>query len=121
MARNFRGRMRTASPLDPPRVGRYRARAQTNVECCERCGRAGRLDVHHKDGDPTNNAPENLEVLCRGCHLKHHRSRTCSVPNCKARHKGHGYCDKHYQRWVKWGTPFGFKRNQHTPFKEDEG
>jgi len=26
------------------------------------------LDLHHKDGDATNNAPENLELLCKNCH-----------------------------------------------------
>lgn len=41
---------------------------------CERCGRAGRLEVHHikpvhRGGD---NHPDNLEVLCRRCHLSEH-------------------------------------------------
>jgi hypothetical protein len=42
---------------------------------CERCGRAGRLDVHHRRGRkiggttrPEINSPVNLLVLCRPCH-----------------------------------------------------
>lgn len=32
--------------------------------------------VHHRDGDKTNNAPENLEVMSRSDHLRlHHRLR----------------------------------------------
>ena len=27
-----------------------------------------RLDIHHKDGDSTNNKPNNLKVLCQNCH-----------------------------------------------------
>ena len=30
------------------------------------------LVVHHKDGDRQNNKKENLEVVCRNCHIKRH-------------------------------------------------
>lgn len=36
---------------------------------CELCGAKG-VDRHHKDGNPGNNVPENLQVLCRRCHMK---------------------------------------------------
>ncbi len=43
---------------------------------CERCLARGRVreawGVHHKDRDPTNNAPENLESICRQCHEAEH-------------------------------------------------
>jgi 5-methylcytosine-specific restriction endonuclease McrA len=42
---------------------------------CQDCGRTDRLHIHHKDGDVTNNSPENLETLCTFCHGKHHGSR----------------------------------------------
>lgn len=43
---------------------------------CQRCGWSEQnpttgeipLDIHHKDGDFTNNKEENLEVLCPNCH-----------------------------------------------------
>jgi 5-methylcytosine-specific restriction protein A len=46
---------------------------------CQECGRREtanrRLEVHHADGDATNNAPENLQALCVSCHKDRHRSR----------------------------------------------
>lgn len=30
------------------------------------------MEVHHKDHNPSNNSPENLEILTRSEHLKHH-------------------------------------------------
>lgn len=38
---------------------------------CERCPSAGQV-VHHKDENPRNNKPSNLERLCRACHARHH-------------------------------------------------
>lgn len=35
---------------------------------CERCGKPG-YDKHHRDGDPGNNDPRNVEWLCRRCHM----------------------------------------------------
>lgn len=80
---------------------------------CSKCGKPDASDVHHKDGDHTNNDPSNLTRLCRSCHmLEHSRKRLCVV--CGKPQKGHGYCDKHYQRWKKWGDPLIVKANQHT-------
>lgn len=45
--------------------------------CCERCGnkienlRNGWAG-HHKDHNPMNNVPDNLEVLCKRCHQIEH-------------------------------------------------
>ena|SRR5690606_1649736 len=42
--------------------------------CCEMCGLSEWLDqpmkfeIHHIDGDRTNNNSENLQVLCPNCH-----------------------------------------------------
>lgn len=47
---------------------------------CERCGAIKKTDVHHKDGNWRNNALDNLERLCRSCHVKHHkREGMCGV------------------------------------------
>lgn len=51
---------------------RHRARvhfrniAGIMCQCCE--GRVA-IDRHHKDGDIENNSPDNIELLCRRCHM----------------------------------------------------
>ena len=71
---------------------------------CEICGSTKSIDVHHKDGNYQNNEPSNLQVVCRSCHMKLHRPKpTCKI--CGKPVKGHGYCEKHYQRYKKYGDP----------------
>ena len=49
---------------------------ETKGECCEKCGWCETnkftglipLQIHHIDGDCTNNHPENLQLLCPNCH-----------------------------------------------------
>lgn len=77
------------------------------------------MDVHHKDHNHRNNSPENLERICRRCHVREHRPRGCCVI-CGKPQKGVGYCDKHYQRFRKHGDPFLVKRNQHTQLCKSE-
>lgn len=102
MAEGFRGRTLTAHPGWS--AGHYRARQLIAPGPCSTCGKPNARDVHHKDGDHTNNARPNLIRLCRSCHVRVHRPRrTCSL--CTRPHKGHGYCDMHYQRWRSWGDP----------------
>jgi hypothetical protein len=48
-----------------------RARGRT----CEQCGDGGPLELHHSDGDPANDDPANLRLLCRDCHLEATRER----------------------------------------------
>ena len=33
---------------------------------CRRCQKRGRMEVHHRDGDSSNNEPANLEVFSAG-------------------------------------------------------
>ena len=42
---------------------------------CARCGKAGRLEAHHKRpvSDGGTNELNNLETLCRGCHITEHK------------------------------------------------
>ena len=43
---------------------------------CARCGKAGRLDLHHKKPLHEGGAvfeKENVEILCRSCHINEHR------------------------------------------------
>jgi hypothetical protein len=32
-------------------------------------------------------------------------TKTCSVDGCDNKHYGHGYCNKHYQKWKTYGDP----------------
>lgn len=76
------------------------------VDKCEICGNEKNLDVHHKDFNEKNNNINNLQVLCRSCHMKKHRPKSiCMVKNCNRVVKGHGYCEKHLQRVRKYGDP----------------
>ena len=57
-------------------------------EKCNRCGATNEenlnkgksniryLLLHHKDGNHSNNSPENWEILCKRCHQKHHSVRS---------------------------------------------
>ncbi|MEM1660925.1 MAG: HNH endonuclease signature motif containing protein [Candidatus Bathyarchaeia archaeon] len=47
---------------------------------CELCGldfheEGVKPHFHHKDGDPSNNRPSNLIVVCPNCHSKLHKKR----------------------------------------------
>jgi len=111
MAADFRRREKRATSW---MTVHYHARNTLPSGCCEICGSQKNVDVHHKDGNPQNNDPLNLMRLCRSCHLKQHRGRkSCSI--CGKPVKGLGFCEKHYQRFKKYGDPLMFKRNQNTP------
>ena len=43
-----------------------RARGRT----CQQCGDGGRLELHHDDGNPANDDPANLRLLCHDCHVE---------------------------------------------------
>jgi 5-methylcytosine-specific restriction endonuclease McrA len=48
--------------------GRKRAQARFAADACVSCG-ATPAERHHVDGNPSNNAPENVTILCRRCHM----------------------------------------------------
>lgn len=39
---------------------------------CNRCPRTKNLVRHHKNENTLDNRSENIEILCRPCHRKHH-------------------------------------------------
>lgn len=88
-----------------PHRGRKTARRMKPRVACETCGKKDRLEVHHKDGDATNNEASNLEVHCLWCHRKEHKNEGCLVPGCSDAYCAKGYCSRHYQRWNKYGDP----------------
>lgn len=63
--------------------------------------------VHHKDGNRKNNHPDNLEVMKRENHSRLHstKNRKCELPNCKNKHKVHGYCNKHHHDYRRGIIP----------------
>lgn len=66
--------------ISPSRARRYKK------DLCERCHmNTERLCVHHINENPSDNRPENIETLCRSCHVKVHgfnkrRSLTSPYP-----------------------------------------
>lgn len=53
----------------------YRDRAiKEHGEACQACGRTQYVEVHHIDGDRSNNTVENLIPLCTACHRTVHDS-----------------------------------------------
>ena len=59
----------------PNRVPKYRA---NKGGVCERCGFvpevSAQLEIHHKDGNHSNNTAENLMTVCANCHRLYHWS-----------------------------------------------
>jgi hypothetical protein len=90
----------------------HRARRRCPKGPCAKCAKPDALDVHHKDGDHTNNVPSNLERICRSCHNREHsRKKYCAV--CGLPQKGLGYCNKHLARFKKYGDPLLSRVNQY--------
>lgn len=98
---------------------------------CQECGSIQDVCVHHKErrevGSFNYNEESNLTLLCRSCHMKHHRNNgdikttgnphgnpfgrrgtpeiiLCSKAGCGRPQHAKGLCKKHYTRVnrVKW-------------------
>jgi len=102
---------------------RYQDATGKHVECaraaraiplgasCQECHATSYLQRHHIDGKRTNNDPSNVMTLCAFCHARWHWEHgkvaktptPCSVCGDKA--KRNGYCQKHWQRFTKYGDP----------------
>lgn len=113
MAANMEGKIKVLNEQNSRRQS-----AKTNTGICSRCGRlrsATRLYVHHRDRNPLNNAPDNLETLCGRCHRTDHASpkQPCRCCNRPARWKG--FCGKHWQRFKRYGDPRAKKLKPHGP------
>lgn len=69
------------SPFYKNGIGEYRDikynyMKENNIpEICEICGSTEFLVVHHIDHDRKNNNIENLQLVCRSCHIKLHCKR----------------------------------------------
>lgn len=95
-----------------------RARAEKHRgKKCQLCGATDHLQIHHIDQNPANNFPQNLMTLCSSCHLKWHwthgkknpkRQTVCKICGEPARKLD--MCQKHYQRFKKYGDPLLTKK-----------
>ena len=57
-------------PISKGLAMRLMARAQGK---CEKCGKNlynEKIDIHHKNSEPTDNRETNLMVVCKNCHKK---------------------------------------------------
>ena len=53
----------------------YRKRAiEAHGAVCDECGSEEQVEIHHRDGDRTNNDIDNLLPLCTDCHQQVHGS-----------------------------------------------
>ena len=43
------------------------------IKCCTKCKSSKHIQIHHKDGDPTNDSFANLKILCKSCHSTEHK------------------------------------------------
>lgn len=92
---------------------------------CGQCGGQDNLQIHHIDGNPANNARSNLMTLCASCHAKWHwdngkvmpkSTDCCSVCGVPLQKSWRGMCQKHYQRYKKYGSPYLAKRRRGSQY-----
>ena len=80
---------------------------------CESCGKvpvkSQHLHTHHINGDSMDHRKENLQTLCVGCHLKLHTKPAARCKVCGEKARKHQMCQKHFQRWKKYGDPLLIK------------
>lgn len=75
-------------------------------ERCESCGTDKHLHVHHRNQNWRDHKPENLITLCVRCHLHLHKRPDKICKCCSRKARRHGMCQKHFQRWKKYGDSF---------------
>ena len=73
---------------------------------CTKCGRI--LLANYSNFYKNSGGKYGLEGQCRDCKNKNRKkvtadSKLCSVEGCNNKHKGLGYCEKHYVQYKKYG------------------
>lgn len=115
---------------DQPTLAALRKRAEGFVgQNCRECGTTEKLQVHHIDMNPANNESSNIMTLCVVCHAswhwKHGRHRElmtnkpspCFVCSKEFQSLKLGMCQKHYQRFKKYGDPLMTKQWNGSSFE----
>lgn len=83
-----------------PGEGRFRAEKLYPLKPCEVCGSV-KSERHHRDENPLNNTPGNIQFLCRRHHKQLHaqmRQKPCAADGCDRVADSRGFCTMHYQR-----------------------
>lgn len=84
---------------------------------CEKCASTVSLSLHHVNKNPEDNQPNNRMTLCGSCHTRWHwehgrviqkQKRFCEA--CEEPARKLKLCQKHYQRFKKYGSPYLTKR-----------
>lgn len=83
---------------------------------CEICGLPAK-HVHHRDENPHNNEPKNLQTLCVSCHSRCHSpnftetgERRVNCQYCNKPSMKRGLCYLHLSRFKRFGHPLAKKR-----------
>ena len=81
---------------------------------CELCGRLAtetQMYVHHRDENPMNNDPTNLQTLCGSCHRREHLD-TWGAPciHCDRPRERRDLCGTHLSREKRYGHALAKKR-----------
>lgn len=115
MANAMMGKIKVLTPQNSRRQSGRAASAQ-----CERCQRPKaetRLYVHHRDLNPLNNEPSNLETLCGACHRRLHTPNRDSTTGqllpcklCSRPSERNRLCGMHRRRLKLYGDPCLTKR-----------
>jgi len=95
-----------------------RMKAHRQVKpACQNCGKTGKLHVHHRDENPSNNSPSNLMTLCPSCHRLCHSPRMMAdgltpkpCAHCANPSVRQGLCGTHLSRLKRYGHPLAKKR-----------
>jgi len=81
--------------------GSHKRARKLRKTACELCGGTTTLQAHHKDSDPWNNNPKNVQTLCATCH---------GVLHAEQRWEGHTKTTA----CVHCGKTFTYKRARET-------
>ena len=79
---------------------RERYKKATGINCCERCGISDWMgqplsfEIHHKNGDNTDNRLDNLVLLCPNCH--------CQTDNYRGRARLSARSERSDVEWRKF-------------------
>lgn len=93
----------------------HRARRVTPPGPCVVCGRDG-VDVNHKDRDPSNNDPSNLERLCRRCHRRQEAAELL-VMKARLESLGVGFVEIHAEARERLRLGLGLAESSSYPLR----